>query len=207
MEHVQVRDDTEGRVEWTVASTPRSTVLTSTPPAHVKGGCGRGRTGRSGRLTDAPGPRPLPRRADHQGPPRRRRPGTAAVHRTHARQRQRRHRIRSGPRRDRVPRADTGRPRTKPTRVLGDKAYSSRAIRHLPRRRGIAVTLPERRDQTANRRRRGRLGGRPPPSTRSSTATATWSNDASHASSSSARSRRDSTSLPTATVPASSWPR
>lgn len=62
----------------------------------------------------------------------------------------------------RIPRADAGRPRTKPDRVLGDKAYSSRAIRHLLRRRGIAVTIPERRDQEANRRRRGRLGGRPP---------------------------------------------
>lgn len=63
----------------------------------------------------------------------------------------------------RIPRADTGRPRTTPTRVLGDKGYSSRAIRHLLRRRGIAITIPERRDQAANRRRRrGRLGGRPP---------------------------------------------
>ncbi|MFG2943439.1 IS5 family transposase [Streptomyces sp. NPDC048282] len=62
----------------------------------------------------------------------------------------------------RVPRATTGRPRTTPARVLGDKAYSNRAIRHLPRRRGIAATIPERRDQVANRRRRGTLGGRPP---------------------------------------------
>lgn len=62
----------------------------------------------------------------------------------------------------RIPRAVTGRPRTTPTRVLGDKAYSSRAIRHLLRRRGIAATIPERRDQVANRRRRGNLGGRPP---------------------------------------------
>lgn len=62
----------------------------------------------------------------------------------------------------RTPRVGTGRPRTTPDRVLGDKAYSSRAIRHLLRRRGIAATIPERRDQVANRRRRGRFGGRPP---------------------------------------------
>ncbi|MEV7174176.1 IS5 family transposase [Streptomyces sp. NPDC093224] len=62
----------------------------------------------------------------------------------------------------RIPRAVTGRPRTTPGRVLGDKAYSSRAIRYLLRRRGIAVTIPERRDQAANRRRRGALRGRPP---------------------------------------------
>ena len=62
----------------------------------------------------------------------------------------------------RLPRVVTGRPRTTPERVLGDKAYSSRAIRHLLRRRGVAATIPERRDQAANRQRRGRLGGRPP---------------------------------------------
>lgn len=62
----------------------------------------------------------------------------------------------------RIPRAATGRPRTTPDRVLGDKAYSSRAIRDPLRCRGIAATIPERRDQAANRQRRGRLGGRPP---------------------------------------------
>jgi transposase len=58
--------------------------------------------------------------------------------------------------------AGPGRPRTRPTRVLADKAYSSRAIRHYLRRRGITATIPERRDQRANRLRRGRAGGRPP---------------------------------------------
>lgn len=62
----------------------------------------------------------------------------------------------------RTPHLGTGRPRTTPDRVLGDKAYSSRAIRHLLRRRGIAATIPERRDQAANRHRHGALGGRPP---------------------------------------------
>ncbi|MEU9131855.1 IS5 family transposase [Kitasatospora sp. NPDC048540] len=62
----------------------------------------------------------------------------------------------------RIPRAVTGRPRTTPARLLGDKAYSSWAIRHLLRRRGIAAAIPERRDQMANRRRRGDKGGRPP---------------------------------------------
>jgi len=45
--------------------------------------------------------------------------------------------------------------------VLADKGYSTRAIRsHL--RRGIPTTIPQRRDQQANRRRRGHAGGRPP---------------------------------------------
>jgi transposase len=62
----------------------------------------------------------------------------------------------------RVPRAGRGRPRTRPDQVLADKAYSSRAIRAWCRRRGIAVTIPERNDQIANRLRRGSQGGRPP---------------------------------------------
>jgi transposase len=62
----------------------------------------------------------------------------------------------------RIPRAGQGRPRTRPDRVLADKAYSSRAIRAWCRRRSIAVTIPERADQAANRLRRGSRGGRPP---------------------------------------------
>ncbi|MFE9966415.1 transposase [Streptomyces sp. NPDC005525] len=49
-----------------------------------------------------------------------------------------------------VPRASWGRPRTTPERGLGDKAYSSRAICRLLRRRSIVATIPERRDQAAN---------------------------------------------------------
>ncbi|MFE3396432.1 IS5 family transposase [Kitasatospora indigofera] len=62
----------------------------------------------------------------------------------------------------RIPRTGAGRPRTKPDRVVADKAYSSRKIRHLLRRRSIKATIPERRDQIANRARRASGGGRPP---------------------------------------------
>jgi transposase len=58
--------------------------------------------------------------------------------------------------------AGLGRPRTRPGRVLADKAYSSRAIRSHLRERGIAATIPEPGDQRANRHRRGSRGGRPP---------------------------------------------
>src|SRR5450830_1360763 len=61
----------------------------------------------------------------------------------------------------RVARTGAGRPRTKPAKVLGDKAYSSRAIRTLLRKRGIVSVIPEPRDQRANRARRGSRGGRP----------------------------------------------
>lgn len=62
----------------------------------------------------------------------------------------------------RIARRGGGRPRTRPDRVLGDKAYSSRAIRTYLRRRRIAATIPEPADQQANRARRGGRGGRPP---------------------------------------------
>ena len=55
-----------------------------------------------------------------------------------------------------------GRPATRPTRVLADKGYSSRANRAYLRRRKIAATIPERCDQQGNRARRGSAGGRPP---------------------------------------------
>lgn len=54
-----------------------------------------------------------------------------------------------------------GRPRTRPDRVLADKAYSSRAIRTHLRARGIGSVIPEPDDQKAHRKRRGSRGGRP----------------------------------------------
>jgi len=60
----------------------------------------------------------------------------------------------------RVARIGPGRARTRPDRLLGDKAYSSRANREFLRIRGIQIVIPERSDQVANRKRRGRNGGR-----------------------------------------------
>jgi transposase len=62
----------------------------------------------------------------------------------------------------RIGRRGPGRPRTRPGHVLGDKAYSSRAIRAQLRKRQIVATIPEPADQAKNRLRRGRKGGRPP---------------------------------------------
>jgi transposase len=62
----------------------------------------------------------------------------------------------------RVPRRFGGRPRTRPDRVLDDKAYSSRGNRTRLRRRGIPATIPVKADQQANRRKKGSAGGRPP---------------------------------------------
>jgi len=61
----------------------------------------------------------------------------------------------------RVATGSPGRPRTTPTALLGDKAYSSRAHREMLRRRGIKVVIPEPADQAGHRKRRGSRGGRP----------------------------------------------
>ncbi|MEU7068161.1 IS5 family transposase [Streptomyces sp. NPDC046161] len=158
LEQVQVRDDAVGRVEWTVA------VDSTVNRAHQHASGARKKGSRVGDELDDPGRSQARQALDRSrgGLTRRRRPGPSPVDRAHP-----------GNRNDatafaqvlagiRVPRPTTGRPLTTPQRLLGDKAYSSRAIRHLLRRRGIAATIPERRDQAANRRRRGRLSGRPP---------------------------------------------
>ncbi|MGQ5580707.1 transposase [Streptomyces sp. ECR3.8] len=63
--------------------------------------------------------------------------------------------------RTRVPRPLGGRPRTWPDHVSGDKAYSSRRNGRYLRRRRVPDTIPNSQDQRANRRRKGREGGRP----------------------------------------------
>ncbi|MGV9452671.1 IS5 family transposase [Streptomyces sp. NPDC003635] len=62
----------------------------------------------------------------------------------------------------RIRRRGPGRPRCRPDRVRGDKAYSSRDNRAYLRRRGIKATIAQPDDQRDRRRRKGRLGGRPP---------------------------------------------
>ncbi|WP_107407689.1 IS5 family transposase [Streptomyces sp. BpilaLS-43] len=61
----------------------------------------------------------------------------------------------------RVPRPQGGHPRARPDHLGGDKAYSSRRNRRYLRRRQIKHTIPEPKDQRANRKRRGSKGGRP----------------------------------------------
>jgi transposase len=62
----------------------------------------------------------------------------------------------------RVPRFGPGRPRTRPDKVRADRAYGSRANRDYLRRRAVRCTIPEKRDQIANRKKRGSHRGRPP---------------------------------------------
>lgn len=53
------------------------------------------------------------------------------------------------------------RPRTRPDRLHGDKAYSSRAIRAHLRSCGIEAIMPEPRDQQGHHKRRGPHADRP----------------------------------------------
>jgi hypothetical protein len=53
-------------------------------------------------------------------------------------------------------RGPVGRPRTRPDAVAGNKAYSSRGNRTHLRRRGIKAVIPEKRDQAANWKGKGR---------------------------------------------------
>jgi transposase len=55
-----------------------------------------------------------------------------------------------------------GRPRTRPDRVLADKAYGGRANRAYLRRRKIKATIPEQADRIQHRKNKGGKGGRPP---------------------------------------------
>ncbi|MFJ7593181.1 IS5 family transposase, partial [Streptomyces sp. NPDC097617] len=58
-------------------------------------------------------------------------------------------------------RGPAGRPRTRPDAVAGDKAYSSRGNRAYLRKRNIEAVIPEKKDQAANRKKKGCRGGRP----------------------------------------------
>jgi transposase len=59
-------------------------------------------------------------------------------------------------------RGRAARPRTRPDRMLADKAYSNRKIRGALRRRRITASIPERADQQKARAAKGSAGGRPP---------------------------------------------
>ena len=60
----------------------------------------------------------------------------------------------------RVGRPSGGHPRTRPDHLGADKAYSPRRNRRYLRRRQIKHTIPEPKNQRANRQRRGSKGGR-----------------------------------------------
>src|SRR3712207_1218983 len=51
----------------------------------------------------------------------------------------------------RVPRLGSGRPRKRPDHLIADKAYSHPSTRRALRRRGIAHSIPEKRDQQIGR--------------------------------------------------------
>ncbi|MEW1905493.1 transposase [Streptomyces sp. NPDC086147] len=97
-----------------------------------------------------------------------------------------------------VPRLGPGRPRTRPDKVRADKAYGSHANRVHPRKRKIYCTIPEKRDQIADRKKRGSHGGGRRSSTRTATKSGTRWSAGPTASSATARSPRDTTGSPSA---------
>ena len=62
----------------------------------------------------------------------------------------------------RIRRTGRGRPRTRPDRLLADKAYSNQTIRSYLRRRRIKATIPQKSDQQKARLAKGSVGGRAP---------------------------------------------
>jgi transposase len=59
-------------------------------------------------------------------------------------------------------RRNGGMPRTRPDRMLADKAYSTQKVRDALRCRGIEATIPEPANQIAGRGMRGSKGGLAP---------------------------------------------
>lgn len=96
----------------------------------------------------------------------------------------------------RVPRLGLRRPPTRPDQVRADKAYGSRRNRAYLRRRGIRCTIPEKRDQIRNRKKRGSRGGRLRRSTRAITASGTLRNATSVASNATGPWPRETTGSP-----------
>jgi transposase len=47
-----------------------------------------------------------------------------------------------------VKRGGPGRPKHRPRRIIGDKGYSSRRIRHYARQHGIRMTIPRKRNES-----------------------------------------------------------
>ncbi|WP_230863054.1 MFS transporter [Amycolatopsis camponoti] len=95
--------------------------------------------------------------------------------------------------RGRVARIGGGRARTRPDRVLADKACSSRASRACLRRRGIACTIPQPSAQVRHRRNGGRAVGGHQHSTRRATSSGTRPSAASIGSNATEASPRGST--------------
>ncbi|MFD3585438.1 IS5 family transposase [Streptomyces sp. NPDC058683] len=145
--------DAEDDLSWAVSVD--STIVRA--HQHAAGARKKGPSRRAGR----PRHRTVPRRTDHEDPPRRRHllPPLAFV--LTAGQAGDAPAFIDGMARLRVPRR-RGRPRTRPEVVLADKAHSSRAIREHLRKRGIRAVIPVPADQRGHRLRRGSRVGRPP---------------------------------------------
>jgi transposase len=114
--------------------------------------------------------------------------------------------VHCGDRRNPGTRLSGGRPRTRPDRVLADKAYASRANRAYLRRRGIKACIPSKSHQDANRRRAPKAAGHQRSTPRPTPSATPWS-AASTGSDATAASPPGTTNSPYATRPPCTSPR
>ncbi|MFF5712538.1 IS5 family transposase [Streptomyces sp. NPDC012756] len=161
-EQLQVQADAKGLITWDVSVD--STVCRA--HQHAAGARKKGSAARAARRgrhrAGRPRSRTLPRRSDHEDPPRGRAGQKSLSLLITAGHRHDSPQFQLVPERIHVPRTGSGRPRTTPDRVRADKAYGSRVNRSYLRGRGIGCTIPEKADQVRNRKKLGSRGGRPP---------------------------------------------
>ncbi|WP_406428553.1 IS5 family transposase [Streptomyces sp. NBC_00147] len=162
LEQLQARADADGLIAWDVSVDSTIARAHQHAAGARKRGSAKGAPGRRRNRARRPRARPVARRPDHQGPPRSRAGAETSVADHHGRAAGRFPAVPGGVEADPGPRLGPGRPRNRPDKVRADKAYGSRANRAYLRRRGIGCTIPEKRDQVANRLKRGIHGGRPP---------------------------------------------
>jgi transposase len=159
---LQAQADAEGLITWQVSVDTTITRATSTPLAPAKGGPATRRTRRSRHRAARPRARALPGWAELQAAPGRRGRPASLVDRGHRWPGRRQPPVRRGASRHPDAAAGPG-AATHPARPgAGRQGLQLQGHRALLRRRGIRATIPEKDDQAAHRRARGRKGGRPP---------------------------------------------
>lgn len=207
LEHVQVKDDAVGAVEWTVSVDSTINRAHQHAAGARKKGPGSEQTGRSATSDAWPGAGQIPRRIEHQGPPRGRRPRPALGHRRYPGQ------VNDSTVFDTCWTRCACPARLQAVLVAGPRRSSpTRRIRHGPSGQAYGAAASERsslndptRSPTDNAEDRPAGGRRP--SIQSSTRPAMWSNDASAGSNSSGPWPPASTNWPPATWPVSDSPR
>jgi transposase len=159
---LQAQADAEGLITWQVSVDTTITRAHQHAAGAAKGGPATRRTRRSRHRAARPRARALPGWAELQAAPGRRGRPASLVDRGHRWPGRRQPPVRRGASRHPDAAAGPG-AATHPARPgAGRQGLQLQGHRALLRRRGIRATIPEKDDQAAHRRARGRKGGRPP---------------------------------------------